>query len=243
MPRDRNVRRAIALQNDPALPPTLELRTNLCEIIRPDSKMKERLERHLPPLPTCNGTNCAVRTFFQKAAEEGIPVELDVGCGYGRFSRAHALANPRIRLLGIEQDDARVARSDVLARKSGIANLAYLIGEARYALEYCIPENSISAIFILFPDPWPKDRHARNRIFRKPVVDLLFRLLIPGGFLHAATDNEPYFRQMQSVMADDLRFQSVPAYRRSKDEQTDFEQKFLSQGKLVHAASWQKQTS
>lgn len=240
MPRDRNVRRALALQLDPTLPPSLELREGLCPILRPDSAMKERLERHAKPLPVCRGEGCAVHAFFEQARADGVPVELDVGCGYGRFGRAHAAANPGLRVLGLEQDEARVARSDVTARRLGITNLAYLIGEARYALEYCVPPASVAAVFILFPDPWPKDRHARNRIFRASVIDLIHRLLAPGGLLHAATDNRPYFGQMLSVMAEDSRFAPVPPYVRGPEEQTDFERKFLAQDKSVHAASWRK---
>ena len=238
MPRDRNVRRALELQNDPTLPPSLQLRDGLCRILDPDKEMKIRLERHDDP-PTCPG-GCALCGFFAKAKADGVPVELDIGCGYGRFSRAHAAANPGIRVLGLEQDDARVARTDVTARKEGIENLAYVVGEARYAIEYCIPPESVSAVFILFPDPWPKDRHARNRIFRAANIDWIHRLLVPGGLLHAATDNATYFAQMLDTMKDDERFESIPAYVRSADEQTDFERKFLGQGKSIHAASWRK---
>lgn len=236
MPRDRNVRRALELQDDPSLPPSLQLREGLCPILLPDKEMKIRLERHDDP-PVCPG-GCAIRRFFENAKRDGVSVELDVGCGYGRFSRGHAAANPGIRLLGIEQDDARVARTDVTARRAGITNLAYVVGEARYALEYCIPPASVSAVFLLFSDPWPKDRHARNRLFRKANIDLIVRLLVPGGFLHAATDNGTYFAQMLETMDGDSRFESVAPYERGENEKTDFELKFLAQGKTVNAASW-----
>ena len=64
MPRDHNVRRALALQRDPSLPPSLELAEGLCPILRPDVPMRVRLERHEPPLPVCPGGACAVRRFF-----------------------------------------------------------------------------------------------------------------------------------------------------------------------------------
>ena len=78
MPRDHHVRRALALQRDPSLPPSLELSEGLCPILRPDGAMKERLERHEPPLPVCPGGGCAVRRFFEGAAEEGAAVELEI---------------------------------------------------------------------------------------------------------------------------------------------------------------------
>ena len=117
MPRDHHVRRALALQRDPSLPPSLELTEGLCAVARPDGAMKERIERRSEPLPSCRG-GCAVRRFFERAAAEGADVELDVGAGYGRFVRAHAAANPGIRVLAIEQESARVARSDVISRRA-----------------------------------------------------------------------------------------------------------------------------
>ena len=238
MPRDHHVRRALALQQDPSLPPSLELTEGLCAIARPDGATKERIERRAD-LPSCRG-GCAVRRFFERAAADGADVELDVGAGYGRFARAHAAAHPEIRVLAVEQESARVARSDVISRRAGQRNLAYLVAEARYAREFCIPPESVAAAYLLFPDPWPKDRHARNRLFRAPVVSLFHRLLRRGGTLHAATDDAAYFAQMLDVMRDDPRFEPAPPLERGEDEKTDFEIKFLGQGRSVRAASWRK---
>ena len=110
MPRDHHVGRALALQRDPSLPPSLERTEGLCPILRPDVPMRIRLERHEPPLPVCPGGACSVRRFFEEAARDGAEVELDVGAGYGRFARGHAAAHPEIRLLAIEQEEARIAR-------------------------------------------------------------------------------------------------------------------------------------
>ncbi len=240
MPRDRHVNRALQLQRDPSLPPSLALDPGNCPIMRPDGAMKERLGGHEPPLPRCPGGGCPVLAFFADARAAGAAVELDVGSGYGRFARAHAAANPDIRLLALEQDEARVARCDVASRREGLRNVGWLAGEARYALEYCIPPEAVSAVYVLFPDPWPKDRHAHNRIFRKGNVDLLWRVLVPGGTLNASTDNADYFAQMLATMADDARFERIDPMVRPEAEKTDFELKFLGQGKTVNSASWRR---
>lgn len=240
MPRDRHVSRALAVQRDPSLPPSLELAEGLCPVLRPDDAMKERLSRHVPPLPVCPGGACAVRAFFEAARADGAPVELDLGCGYGRFSRAHAALHPEIRVLGIEQEEARVARTDVAARRAGLRNVSYLAGNARHALEYCVPPGSVSAAFVLFPDPWPKARHERNRLFREDFPELVLRVLARGGVLHAATDDPDYFAQMRAIAGAEPRFRETEPYVRGDDEKTDFELKFLGQGKRVCAASWEK---
>ena len=239
MPRDRHVMRALELQRDPSLPPTLELDPGACPVLRADGAMKERLERRDRPPPPCD-PGCPVRAFFDAARAAGAPVEIDVGSGYGRFARGRAAAHPEIRLLAVEQEGARVARSDVISRRAGQTNLAYLVGEARYALEFCVPPGSVAAVHVLFPDPWPKDRHARNRFFRAPNVELVHRLLARGGILHAATDSAPYFAQMLGTMAADDRFERVAPPARGPDERTDFELKFLAQGKTVSEAAWRK---
>jgi tRNA G46 methylase TrmB len=71
-------------------------------------------------------------------------------------------------------------------------------------------------------------------------VDLVHRLLLPGGLLHAATDDEAYFAQMLGVMAGDGRFEPVEPPVRGEDEKTDFELKFADQGRVLRAASWRK---
>ena len=81
---------------------------------------------------------------------------------------------------------------------------------------------------------------ARSQPALPPVVTLLHRLLRRGGVLHAATDDEAYFAQMLEVMQGDARFEPAPPYERGEDERTDFEIKFLGQGRTVRAASWRK---
>jgi len=241
MPRDRNIARALARQRDPSLPPSLALDASGCPILAPDVPMRIRLERHEEPLPVCPAPGvCPVRRFFAEAAAAGAAVELDVGAGYGRFSRGRAAGHPERRILAIEQEAARVARSDVAARLAGIRNLALLRAEARWALEYCVPPESVATAFVLFPDPWPKDRHARNRFFRAPNVALVRRILAPGGTLQAATDNEPYFAQMLETMTAAPGFEPAEPAVRAETEQTDFERKFLSQGKRIFTAAWRK---
>ena len=241
MPRDRNIARALARQRDPSLPPSLALDASGCPILAPDVPMRIRLERHEEPLPVCPAPGvCPVRRFFAEAAAAGAAVELDVGAGYGRFSRGRAAGHPDVRVLAVEQEAARVARSDVAARQAGIRNLALLRAEARWVLEYCVPPESVATAFVLFPDPWPKDRHARNRFFRAPNVALVRRILAPGGTLQAATDDEPYFAQMLDTMAAAPGFEPAEPAVRAEAERTDFERKFLSQGKHVFAAAWRK---
>lgn len=241
MPRDRNIARALARQSDPSLPPSLELRPGDCPILAPSVPMRIRLEKHEAPLPECpRQAACPVRQFFAAAAASKAEVELDIGAGYGRFSRGRASGNPQKRILALEQEAARVARSDVAARTAGLKNLALLRCEMRWALEYCVPPESVSRAFVLFPDPWPKDRHARNRFFRPENIALVRRALVPGGVLDAATDNEAYFGQMLETMAAAAGFERTDPCERSEKEKTDFELKFAAQGKRMFSAAWRK---
>lgn len=241
MPRDRNIARALERQRDPSLPPSLELSCGSCPILNPAVPMRIRLEKHENPLPACPEPEvCPLRRFFAEAAERGAPVDLDIGAGYGSFSRARATLHPERRVLAIEQEAARVARSDVAARIAGILNLALLRAEMRWVLEYCIPQSSVAAAFVLFPDPWPKDRHARNRFFRLSNAALLHKVLAPGGVVNAATDDEPYFGQILETMANAPGFEPTAPESRSDAEKTDFERKFISQGKRVFEAAWRK---
>ncbi|MDP2023104.1 MAG: tRNA (guanosine(46)-N7)-methyltransferase TrmB, partial [Hydrogenophaga sp.] len=63
------------------------------------------------------------------------------------------------------------------------------------------PESSLDGVHIFFPDPWHKTRHHKRRLIQTPFVNRLARHLKPGGYLHLATDWEPYAQQMLEVLS------------------------------------------
>ena len=73
------------------------------------------------------------------------------------------------------------------------------------------PDASLAAVYLLFPDPWPKQRHHKRRLVQPEFIDLVRRKLKPGGVLHLATDWQDYAEHMQTVLAASSGFAPAPA--------------------------------
>ena len=255
MVRERNSKRRLAAQQDESLPPTLQIpcgEDDKCPLLRPGIEMLKTLGRTTfggDGRPVCP---CAHSCFFcsgvaaqRQAAHSAAATHtaLEIGAGLGRFILAKARKNPDRHYIGLEIERVRSARIDVKARKEGLRNISLVCADAAWFLEFCVPPGSLDEIYILFPDPWPRAKHEKNRIFQPDVIALIHRALRRGGVLHAATDHAAYFERMREVMADEVaagRFAEVAAPVRDEDELTDFELKFLAKGMTVNSAAWEK---
>jgi len=93
--------------------------------------------------------------------------------------------------------------------EAGLQNVRLYPGDARDLLSV-LPDRSLERIFVLFPDPWPKNPHAKRRLFNEHNLDLFLNLLTPTGKLHVRTDVEPYFRELNRLVAQTARFKEFP---------------------------------
>lgn len=165
-------------------------------------------------------------SFADHFPDPAQPLVVDLGCGKGRFLRAQAAAHPDRNHLGVDRLLGRLRSIDRHARRAGLTNLRLLRFDALYTVLHLLPPASVSTYFIFFPDPWPKEKHHRHRLFQTPFMDAVARTLRPGGELHAATDHLPYFDAIARILRDDPRFHLIPAFLPSDDERTDFERRF-----------------
>ena len=154
-------------------------------------------------------------------------LEIDLGCGKGRFLLARAAKNPETNFLGIDRMLRRIRKVDNRARRLDLDNVRLMRVEGYYAVAYLIPPAAVDVYYVFFPDPWPKARHEGHRLFNKLFLDALYRTLAPGGVAHVATDHLPYFEQLSQIFACDARFAPVPPFAPPEDEQTDFERYYI----------------
>jgi tRNA (guanine-N7-)-methyltransferase len=172
------------------------------------------------------------------------PLELDVGCGDGSFLLDMAQRYPERDFLGIERLGGRVKKICRRAIRTGLTNVRVLCLESTYALGWLLPDACASRLHLLFPDPWPKKRHANRRFVQPDNLTALHRVLAPGGELLFKTDHPDYFASAVEAM------DASPLFRRAAwlpatefYPQTDFETLWISEGRVIHAARWKKAAS
>ena len=167
-----------------------------------------------------------IDTLFDPAR----PLELDCGCGKGRFLLARATAHSEVQFIGLDRMLVRIRKIDRKVLRAGLTNVKLLRMEAFYSIQQLLPPHRLRTVYIFFPDPWPKRRHHRRRLFSPEFLDILWSRLEPGGTVQVATDHLDYFAEIRKSLAADARFREVSHLVRSADEQTDFELIFRGQG-------------
>ncbi|MBM3617061.1 MAG: tRNA (guanosine(46)-N7)-methyltransferase TrmB [Alphaproteobacteria bacterium] len=116
---------------------------------------------------------------------------LEIGFGGGEHLAEQAARHPDVLCIGCEPFIDGVAKLLDDVNDRGLENVRILPEDARLLLE-ALPDASIERVFILFPDPWPKIRHQKRRIVSQQTLDLVERILKPGGELRLATDHVDY---------------------------------------------------
>ncbi|MCX7887918.1 MAG: tRNA (guanosine(46)-N7)-methyltransferase TrmB [Verrucomicrobiae bacterium] len=165
------------------------------------------------------------------------PVEVDVGCGKGNFLVWVARNRPEHNFLGVDRQLKRLRKADKKVQRAGLTNVRLLRLEFGYVIARLIPSASVTAYYIFFPDPWPKRRHAKHRLFRPEFVVELERTLVQGGEVHLATDDAAYFEQIRALMGG---FELLPPLTWPAEAQTEFERIFLARGQPIYRARWRK---
>ena len=104
------------------------------------------------------------------AFDPSRPLEVEVGCGKGRFLTGRAAANPGMDFLGIERMLGRVHSFDDKCRRLKISNAHVLRLEALYTFWYLLPAHSVRTVYVFFPDPWPKKKQ-KGKILKRIAFD------------------------------------------------------------------------
>jgi tRNA (guanine-N7-)-methyltransferase len=168
------------------------------------------------------------------APGEASPWEVEIGFGKGRYLMSRALAEPQNRFLGIEVAEQYFRLLVARARRRGARNLLAIRGEAQTLLAAVLPRGFARAVHVYFPDPWPKARHERRRLFDAGSVDLVLSLLQPGGTLYFATDFLAYGETVAALLEG---HPAVEVRRRAvgwdDGARTNYEAKYLQEGRPI----------
>jgi tRNA (guanine-N7-)-methyltransferase len=149
-------------------------------------------------------------TVHNEVAESGVKIDLarlfggavlpggiwlEVGFGGGEHLVWQAEHHPDAGLIGCEPYINGVAKCLAQIERAGIGNVRLFTDDARFVMA-ALPPQSLSRVFVLFPDPWPKTRHHKRRFVQHANLDVLARLMRPGAELRLATDDPSYLAWM-----------------------------------------------
>jgi len=119
------------------------------------------------------------------------PVEVEIGPGRGETLLAAAVARPAVNLFGIEHNARAAETLAGVAATRGLTNVRIVAGDARCIVGRLVPDASVGAYHIYFPDPWPKTRHRDRRLAAPDFARHLLRTLAAHGLVHVLTDLAP----------------------------------------------------
>jgi tRNA (guanine-N7-)-methyltransferase len=187
----------------------------------------------------------AEKVDFAAIFGNGRPVEMEIGCGKGGFILRMARSHPERNFFGIEWARAFCTYcADRLARW-GAHNARMVRTDARMLILHRIAPASLTAIHAYHPDPWPKKRHHKRRLFTPEFVEAAVRALIPGGRWAIQTDHAEYFEIIRGLTVSRPELELIPfddpGYGTSADRtETNFETKYLREGRTIYRLAYRR---
>lgn len=138
------------------------------------------------------------------------PAILEIGSNAGKFTEAMAALNPARSFIGVEVRKKHVERANERLDAAGHTHARVLRVSAELAVPILFDDGQLSDVFILFPDPWWKERHQKRRVIRDEFLDVLSPKMAPGATLWVRTDVGPLANDMRAVLNARADFTPLP---------------------------------
>jgi tRNA (guanine-N7-)-methyltransferase len=139
--------------------------------------------------------------FSEQKLSSSRDLVLEIGSGMGETTIEIAKAHPEVDFVAVEVHGPGVGSLLNRIHSEQLKNLRVIRHDALEVLERMIEDESLAAIHLFFPDPWPKKRHHKRRMVQPGFAALAATKLKPGGILHAATDWPDYAEQIAAVFS------------------------------------------
>ena len=165
---------------------------------------------------------------------------LEIGSGMGEATAQIALNNLETGYVAVEMHKPGLAALLLLIMEKQISNIKMIREDATYLLANFIPDSSLDGIHLLFPDPWPKNRQHKRRIVQDDFIELIARKLKPKGFIHIATDWQPYAQWIKAKFDNNSNFSGGIVARPSWRVLSKFEGQGLKKGHTVTDFRYEK---
>lgn len=193
-----------------------------------------------PPLEVAELEAPAEAWRFFGREDATRPVELEIGCGKGVFLLAAAERWPGHDFLAVEHARGLAMKVARGAERLERSNVRLVVGDAK-ELVRALADASLQRVHVYCPDPWPKRRHHKHRLFAPPFASELVRVLRLGGELLFTSDHDPYFREVVARLAGEPDWVRVTPEERFADIPAGgFDAIFQQGGVPVFQAVWQR---
>ncbi|WP_232073470.1 tRNA (guanosine(46)-N7)-methyltransferase TrmB [Variovorax sp. RA8] len=170
---------------------------------------------------------------LEAAFGRAAPTVLEIGFGMGEATAHIAALKPETNFLCCEVHEPGVGALLKRIGEQQLANIRICAHDAVDVLDHMLVPGTLAGVHVFFPDPWHKKRHNKRRLIQSPLVRKLAERLAPGGYLHCATDWQPYAEQMLEVLSQEpLLRNTAAAYAPKPDYRplTKFENRGLKLG-------------
>jgi tRNA (guanine-N7-)-methyltransferase len=172
------------------------------------------------------------------------PLELEIGSGKGTFLLAESAARPEVNFLGVEYARRYWIFAADRLRRAERDNARVVLAEASAFVRDFIERESLSAVHVYFPDPWPKTRHHRRRLLQPAFLEALASKLRPGARLSVATDHREYFVEIAASVKRstlvEVDFARTSASLESEVVGSNFERKYRREGRDIYLLAAEK---
>lgn len=175
---------------------------------------------------------------WQRLFGNDHPVALEIGPGKGEFLRAAARARPQWNFYAVEISFTRTRSIEAMLRAERLDNAWVLWGDAACVLP-ALPEGSVAAVFVQFPDPWWKRRHFKRRLWTPAVAAGIRHVLAPGAEVEFLTDVEDTFALGNACLDGQPGLERISAGELDRHD-TDFARKAVRGGRKIYRSVYKR---
>jgi len=166
------------------------------------------------------------------------PVEMELGTGKGGFLLERARSLPELNLFGVEWANKYYRFAAKRMAHWEVTNVRIMRADARHLLIHHLPDDSLTALHVYHPDPWPKKRHHKRRLFQPGFVEAVARVLRRRSRLFVQTDHREYYTWIHDLLTAQpgLNIEKAGALDRQTPQATpgtNYEIKYLRQGRNI----------
>jgi tRNA (guanine-N7-)-methyltransferase len=182
---------------------------------------------------------------FEKAITSPLPIELEIGSGKGLFLTRAAQHQSDRMFIGLELATKYARDAQAKLERLEISNACFVACDAVAVIDRDVPDTSLTAVHVYFPDPWWKSKHKKRRVLSDETIANIQRTLLPGGEWHFWTDVLDYYEEAVARIMELTSFRGPfyvpePSSSHSMDYRTHFERRTRLHGLPVYRARFEK---